>query len=162
MNLPGWDWKTKQLKQGTSHPNLHQRFKDTVDPHHLIQIVEENTRKDNTLDLILTNAPSIIQSVDILPGISDHDIVFAEFGLHITKLKQQERSIPVCKQANWDQLRHDVSRLLEPLTELFQDNTATVNDMWIILKWRPKRPSQTTFHIKTPNEPTNIHGLMVN
>lgn len=82
MNFPGWDWKNKKIKPGTPYPVLHQTFDNIMDSHHLVQIVEENTRKGNTLDLILTNSPSAVLRVDVLPGVSYHDMVFVEFDAH--------------------------------------------------------------------------------
>ena len=76
MNFPGWDWKSKEIKPGTQYPSLHRAFKDSIDSHHLTQLVEETTRKDNTLDLILTNIPSSEKRADVLPGVSDHDMFF--------------------------------------------------------------------------------------
>jgi hypothetical protein len=37
-----------------------------------------STRKDNTLDLIITNLPNQVQRVEVIPGLSDHDIVFTD------------------------------------------------------------------------------------
>lgn len=69
MNFPDSDWKNKKIKPGTPYPVLHQTFNDIMDSHHLVQIIEENTRKRITLDLILTNSPSAVQRVDVLPGV---------------------------------------------------------------------------------------------
>ena len=36
-------------------------------------MVEEPTRSQNILDLVITNNPSRVRKVKVLPGISDHD-----------------------------------------------------------------------------------------
>ena len=58
FNLSGWEWKTKTLKDNTAYPKIHTKFKDILDDNSLIQMVEEPTREENTLDLILTNNPT--------------------------------------------------------------------------------------------------------
>jgi hypothetical protein len=78
FNLPSWDWKTKSLKPNTQHVNIHHKFTDIFIPRRLVQMVEEPTRESNTLDLIITNFPNYFNRIETIPGLSDHDIVFAE------------------------------------------------------------------------------------
>jgi hypothetical protein len=61
----------------------------------LVQLIEQPTRQDNTLDLMITNLPSQIPRTEIIPSISDHDIVFVELNITPTKLKQKQRNIPI-------------------------------------------------------------------
>merc|ERR1711989_178135 len=47
--------------------------------YHLVQTVEEKTRKDNTLDLVFTNNLDLITQIDVTNTImSDHDIIEIE------------------------------------------------------------------------------------
>ena len=39
----------------------------------LEQIVEFPTRNNNTLDIVLTNRPSLVNRCEGAPGLSDHD-----------------------------------------------------------------------------------------
>jgi hypothetical protein len=55
MNFPGWNWKEYTLKPNSTAPNLHTDFMDVLNNNALTQLVEEPTRQQNTLDLILTN-----------------------------------------------------------------------------------------------------------
>merc|ERR1711874_49379 len=49
---------------------------DIMNKYHLIQTVEEKTRKNNTLDLVFTNNLGIITQIDVTGTImSDHDII---------------------------------------------------------------------------------------
>jgi hypothetical protein len=41
----------------------------------LEQIVNFSTRKNKTLDLFITNKPSLVSKCKPLPGLADHDIV---------------------------------------------------------------------------------------
>ena len=111
FNFPGWNWKTKSLTSRTAYSTLHTRFTGVLDNSSLVQLVEEPTRQNNTLDLLITNQPSKVLRVDVMPGISDHDIVFAEFDLRPVKHSQKPRQIPLYKKAKWDLIREDMAQL---------------------------------------------------
>jgi hypothetical protein len=49
-----------------------------INDNSLTQVVNKTTRKDKTLDLILTNYPATVNKVETLPPIADHDIVYIE------------------------------------------------------------------------------------
>jgi hypothetical protein len=85
MNFPGWNWKENTLKPNSTAPNLHTDFMDVLNNNALTQLVEEPTRQQNTLDLILTNHPGKVIRTDTIPGISDYDIVYTEFHLRPVK-----------------------------------------------------------------------------
>ena len=70
FNLPAWDWETGLLKP-TSLPNIHIDFRDGVHELGLVQMVKEPTRGAKTLDLFLTNQPSLVTRVETMPGLSD-------------------------------------------------------------------------------------------
>lgn len=56
--FPVWDWTVKAVKPGTTPSKLHHRFGEIQNKNCLVQIVEEPTRKDKTIDFILTNRPN--------------------------------------------------------------------------------------------------------
>jgi hypothetical protein len=111
FNLPGWDWKNRTLKPGTSHAKQHYEFANTLDDTGLVQLVELPTRKENTLDLMITNLPNQVPRIEVMPGISDHDIVFMEFNIIPSKIKQVPRNIPLYSKANWSSLKNEVNHL---------------------------------------------------
>jgi hypothetical protein len=100
MNFPGWNWKENTLKPNSTAPNLHTDFMDVLNNNALIKLVEEPTRQQNTLDLILTNHPGKVIRTDTIAGISDHDIVYTEVDLRPVKLQQKPRTIPLYNKAN--------------------------------------------------------------
>ena len=57
FNLPGWDWTRMELKPDTAYPALHRTFLNTIQGYGMKQMVEANTRLDNTLYLMITNFP---------------------------------------------------------------------------------------------------------
>lgn len=58
-SLPAFDWKTTRLKNTNCYPLLHHQFLDTIQELALEQMITEPTREDNTIDLFLTNSPSL-------------------------------------------------------------------------------------------------------
>ena len=129
FNLPGWRWKDKTFKPNSPYPGNHLKFMDLIDDNGLVQLVEHETRGDNILDLILTNNPSKFNRVETLPGISDHDIVFAEIDTNIIKKTQKPRNIPLYKKAEWDTIRGDMASTHAKIMEMESDN-CSVDDMW--------------------------------
>ena len=63
------------IKPGCSHTKLYDSFIETMRDQSLSQMVTEPTRSGNILDLFLTTNPTLVNSVSIIPGLSDHNIV---------------------------------------------------------------------------------------
>ena len=55
---------------------INQTFLDLLDKLDLSQLINFPTRAVNTLELLLTNRPSLIHEITPHPGISDHDSIF--------------------------------------------------------------------------------------
>ncbi|CAC5366156.1 unnamed protein product [Mytilus coruscus] len=79
--------KNKILKPKSTHQNIHYDFGNTLDDTGLVQLIEYPTRKDNILDLYDHKFTKPGSTIEIMPGISDHDIVFMEFKITPSKLK---------------------------------------------------------------------------
>ena len=54
---------------------LNSLFLELVDDYGLEQLVYQPTRQGKILDLILTSHPDMINNVDVVPGISDHEVI---------------------------------------------------------------------------------------
>ena len=118
FNFPGWDWSKKTLKKDCPYANLHTRFANVIDDNGLTQIVDVPTRKDNTLDLIITNRPSQINRTQTLPGIADYDVVYTELDIKPVRRKQTPRQIPLYKKANWQGFQEHISQTASKITEI--------------------------------------------
>ena len=113
FNLPGWDWRNKCIKPRSPYPGLHSRFADALADGGLTQIIEEPTRGNNILDLIITNRPCQVNRTNVIPGISDHHAVYAEIDIRPIRRKQIPRLVPLYKKARWDKLRQHVDKLAD-------------------------------------------------
>jgi hypothetical protein len=119
FNFPGWDWKNNQVKTNCPYPNMHHRFGDTLDDKGLTQLVEDPTRKENVLDLIITNNPTTVNHVRVVPGISDHDgCATAQFDLNPTRSRQKPRRVPLYRRAKWDCLKDHMKETCEEIITL--------------------------------------------
>ena len=81
LNLPDINWKTLSVNGNRNALDINQQFIGMVMNVGVQQMVHFPTRGSNTLDLFLSNRPSLINHCTALPGIGDHDIVFIDSGI---------------------------------------------------------------------------------
>jgi hypothetical protein len=67
---------------------------------------------------------------EIIPGISDYDIVFAE--LNITPTKQIPRNIPIYRIANWETMKTELDTLYNEMSN--KASTCSADNLWIDFK----------------------------
>ena len=85
LNLPDIDWKTQSIVGNSNPVFINQRF------------VDFPTRQAATLDLFLTNRPTLVDKCSAAPGIADHDMV------HIAASVSAKRNKPVARKIFlWD------------------------------------------------------------
>ena len=80
FNLGHIDWISSSIIPGKPNVKRHQDLLDLIADHYLTQIVDKPTRNDTTLDLIITNYPSIVDNLETIQpiGEEDHDILLLE------------------------------------------------------------------------------------
>ena len=138
FNFPGWEWETLTLKPGTKNIELHNKFKDMLHDHNLHQLVLETTRTDkkkgtsNTLDLLITNCPHLVPRVEVIPGLSDHDIPYCEFAINPPRIKQAPRLIPLYDKADLGIMRNDMKDLFKELDR--DKDHLTTEEIWTRFK----------------------------
>ena len=126
FNLPDWNWETLTLKTPISYPTQHNKPLDIVNDMGMEQVVKHPTREDNTLDLVITNMPQLIPRVEMLPGLGDHDVVYFEFKTKLSHNIRKPRSVPIYKNANWDNIREDMLKAEVEIRKMAEDpNTTT-------------------------------------
>ena len=102
MNLLGIEWPSTSIKPNCPCPAQHNLFIDILADHGMSQIVDQRMRGENTLDLIALNYLTLANRTEILPGISDHDAVFAGIDIRPKRYGQAKRKIPLYKKADWE------------------------------------------------------------
>jgi hypothetical protein len=69
FNLPDIDWKTISIIGNRYRKSINEGFLETISSIGLEQLVDEPTRKDNTLDLFLTNRPTFVKNAKLFLGL---------------------------------------------------------------------------------------------
>ena len=72
-NLPDVEWQTNTIWKHQYTKRINELFIDTFAMMGLSQIVTFPTRLDNTLNVFITNRPSLVNRCEPIPGVSDHD-----------------------------------------------------------------------------------------
>ena len=90
-NLPGVDWKACSAPPGTAHRRQAKLLLTTMEELNLSQMIEFPTRGRNILDLMFTDAPSLVTSIKGAPGMSDHETIIVKHQLKATINKKESR-----------------------------------------------------------------------
>ena len=88
---------------------MYQDFASALDDNCLTQMVCEPIRENNILDLFITNSPTLVDSVSVVPGIADHQAVSAVVRLRPSIQKVKPRTVHLYTKANWDSMKEDIS-----------------------------------------------------
>lgn len=133
FNFPSFDWSTNSLKSPCVHQSLHLRFLDFLYDHNLHQMVTFPTRDNNTLDLFVTDHPTLVPRVEPVPGISDHLAVFMEFQVQPERRNVTNRQVPCYRRANWTAMHSEANDLASKIKNSFtpKDN---VENIWACFK----------------------------
>ncbi|CAC5368279.1 unnamed protein product [Mytilus coruscus] len=111
FNLGNIDWSNSSVIPSKPDPSLHQHLLDILQDHNLTQVVDKPTRNDRTLDLLCMSNPSLVNRVETLPPLGDHDIIFSEINLSLSKAKQSPQSIHLQESRlgkNWKRFKRNI------------------------------------------------------
>ena len=134
FNLDGWDWEKNVIKPNARYVAIHQLFENILDNHGLKQIVDEPTRKNAVLDLLITNRPNQILRTEIQPGIAtgdDHQVVYSELDISPYRIKQHPRKINLYNKADWPGFKELAKNIGVDIKST--KNTCTIEELWITL-----------------------------
>ena len=84
------------------------------------------------LDLFLTNNATLVNKVEVIPGISDHEAVYIESSLRPDKIKKLPRKVLQYNKMNKPEM---IKKLQETKIEMNNDHqNMTVDEVWDIFK----------------------------
>lgn len=132
FNLPDLEWRDGICVPGTGC-RVNIEMKNMIDNYGLTQFVTCPTRNNNVLDLVFSNSPSLVNNVNVIPGISDHMAVVAE----IKKESKNTSNSATRKVFLFG--RGDYSRIVEkledhlPVFECLAENYSA-NELWLNFK----------------------------
>ena len=118
-------------------PALCNQLLDITADRFLQQLVNQPTRitetKENILDLFFCNNSSLVNTVEVIPGISDHEAVYIEASLRPHKTTQQPRTVFCYKKADYDGIKEGLRTLHRDMSNML---TASVDKLWTKFKNR--------------------------
>ena len=88
---------------------------------------------ENILDLFFTNNSSLINTAEVIPGISDHEAVFIEASLRPYKTNLPLRTVYVYKKADYDDINEGLRNLHKDMSQIV---SASVDKLWTMFKNR--------------------------
>ena len=132
LNLPDIDWKTESIEGHQSSNAINTAFLSAFQELGLTQIVDFPTRLHNTLDLFLTNRPSMISNCTPLPGVSDHEMILTISDVQAKRLKPVSRKILLWNKADIQNIRNDLSTFSSNYLTSVTINTP-VEEQWRII-----------------------------
>ena len=137
----------RKLPQFT-YPFLFETAVSTINDNCLTPMAQDPTRENNihVLDLFLTNNPTLVDSVSVTPGMSDHDAVISVIKLRPSIQKMKPRTIQIYSKADWEGMRHDMQKFQSSFLstcegksteQLWQEFTAEIDQ--IVKKYVPSK-----------------------
>ena len=156
FNLPDINWADTSVNGYQNTLAINNAFLRTFDDLNLEQMVEFPTRHnpDSTLDLFLTNRPTLIQRCDPIPGLADHAAVLVTTKLQPGPRKPIRRQIHLWKKADMEEIRkhlqdysttfHSKYTTDTPVQDLWNDFANELK--WIMDKLVPNKMSTTRYN----------------
>ena len=95
-------------------------------------MVSELTRGENIQDYFLTSNPTLVNDIEIHPGIADHDLVLINAHVKPYEGKQIPRSVPLYKKTNWEGFKSYISSSFDNI--LKKRDIKDVEEIWLSLK----------------------------
>ena len=133
FNLPDINWETLTIDQHQNLKEINEIFLDTIQNLNLEQIIKKPTRLNNTLDLFLTNRPGLVIDYDIIPGLSDHDVVKINSQIKAVINEKPKRKIFLWNKCNLTEL-HQAAIKFQNLFLAEQNINQPVDDLWNCIK----------------------------
>jgi hypothetical protein len=99
----------------------------------LQQMVDFHTRNNATLDLFLTNRPSLINRLKPIPGISDHDALFIDSDVQAKLRRTISRQIFLWKKADLEKLQNDMQAFCQSFISKFS-TSHPIDSLWTAFK----------------------------
>ena len=109
FNLGGIEWHNYSIKSKALNTKQCKQLLDICQDNCLEQVVNEEThfteKSKSIFDLFFTSNSSLINKVEVIPGISDHEIVYVEASIKPRKVNKPPRKVYQYNKANTEELK---------------------------------------------------------
>jgi hypothetical protein len=113
---------------------INKKLTDIVNENDLTQIVREPTRGNNIIDLMLTTNHGLISSVEVHPGMSDHNVIITDVNLQTKSAKTKPHRVLLYRKADTDRLNTFIKDKLSEKTRGSHISSADDSENWNYLK----------------------------
>ena len=129
FNQPNIDWSQNIISGTNASSEAAKILLEVTNSFNLTQMVQSPTRDNNILDLVFTNNSPAVTSANVIPGISDHDIVELTLNISPPRKKLPKRKIYLKKKANIERIKEDLTKFkLQYYTKF--NNSIDVDEKW--------------------------------
>ena len=132
FNLGDINWETESVKQYANKSGLCNQILTIAKDNYLEQMVIEPTRitedTENVLDLFFSNNSSLVNRVEVIPGISDHETVYVESSLRPAKAQTPPRKVYIYNKADFSSMKAELRRIKETFISL--EPVSTAQELW--------------------------------
>lgn len=129
INLPDINWGDNYVDGHQYSLDLNNTFLEFLHNNGLDQIVDFPTRRFNTLDIFVTNRPSLIESCESVGGISDHEVIITKSSILAQLCPSVGRRIYLWSKADFIHIRQFIESLCEDFVATYP-STTPVNILW--------------------------------
>ena len=130
FNYPKFSWNdcTPVILPDCTYVGQYKDFSELLSEFDLTQIVTHQTRNENILDLFLIDNPTLVKSVEVRPGIADHDAVLSEVFIKRQISRQRPRLMYLYKKADWEGLEAHMLAFQKSVLSTCEGKS--VNSLW--------------------------------
>ena len=130
FNYPKFTWNDHSpvISSDCKYTSQYVDFIDLLSEFDLTQVVTHPTRIENILDLFLIDNQTLVKSVEVLPGIADHDAVLSEVFIKTQISKQKPRLMFLYKKADWVGLEKHILAFQRSFLSTCEGRS--VNSLW--------------------------------
>ena len=129
LNLPDINWCDNCVDGHNYHLNTNHIFLDFLNNNGLTQIVDFPTRGTNTLDIFITNRPSLIDMCIPIDGISDHEAILTKSSVRVQLCHPAKRPIYLWSKTDFNEIRHTILPLCNEFVSTYSAATP-INVLW--------------------------------
>ena len=130
-NLPDINWKDETIEGNQYTRPINNTFIDAFRDVGCQQAVNFPTRVDKTLDIFVTNRPTLINKCSGLPGLSDHDVIIIDTSLVPRTRRPVKRLIYLWSKADLPGMEKELKEYTTKIqNERETSLTVPINTLW--------------------------------
>lgn len=127
FNFPDIDWENC-----TATSRASKDFLEIVLMYSLSQVVTRPTRSTNILDLVLSTKKELINSLQYVKGVSDHNILFFNIAIELPARQPSTKYIRDYNKANFPEINNQLESFFVDFHQLASSRTVEQN--WLLYK----------------------------